>query len=271
VAHEVNNPLAFVSNNVAVLQRDVAALRDVLCLYRKADALLAEHAPDLLARVREIAERFDLDYILENLDRLTARSREGLRRIQQIVKDLRDFARLDDGDLQAVDLNVGIASTVNIIHGRAMKGGVAVTTDLRPIPQVTCYPGKINQVVMNLLANAVDACAPGGAVAVRTEVAPAADGVLIHVEDNGSGIPPDVRERIFDPFFTTKPVGQGTGLGLSICYGIIKDHGGTIDFESSPGQGTLFSVRLPVAPPGETLLHLHLETPGDAREPVSPI
>jgi PAS domain S-box-containing protein len=248
VAHEVNNPLAFVSNNVAVLQRDVAALRDVLCLYKQADNLLSEHAPDLLARVREIAERFDLDYIMENLDRLTARSREGLRRIQQIVKDLRDFARADDGTLESCDLNVGIASTVNIILGRAKRQGIELTTDLHPLPQVTCHPGKINQVVMNLLSNAIDATNEGGHILVRTEVAPEADGVRIVISDDGQGIPPEIRDKIFDPFFTTKPIGQGTGLGLSISYGIAKAHGGRIDVTSEPGKGSTFTVWLPLSP-----------------------
>jgi len=249
VAHEINNPLAFVSNNVAVLQRDVAALRQLLTYYRQTDPVLAAHAPDLLAPVVALAEEMDLPYTLENLDRLTERSREGLRRIQQIVKDLRDFARLDDGDLQAADLNVGVTSTVNIIHGRATKHSVGLTADLRPLPPVTCYPGKINQVVMNLLANAIDACGPGGKVAVRTEPEPGGGGVLIHIEDNGAGIPPGVRARIFDPFFTTKPVGQGTGLGLSISYGIVKAQGGTIAVESEPGKGSRFTVRLPLTPP----------------------
>jgi two-component system, NtrC family, sensor kinase len=248
VAHEINNPLAFVNNNVAVLQRDVESLRVLITLYQQADDMLAAHAPDQLAPIRALAEEIDLPYTLENLDRLSTRSREGLRRIQQIVKDLRDFARLDDGDLQAVDLNIGVTSTINIIHGRALKQGVELVTDLHPLPRVTCYPGKINQVVMNLLANAVDATASGGKVTVRTEPGPSLEGVLIHVEDTGAGIPPHIRERIFDPFFTTKPIGQGTGLGLSISYGIVKTHGGTIAVESAPDIGSKFTVRLPLTP-----------------------
>ncbi len=248
VAHEINNPLAFVNNNVAVLQRDVASLREFVRLYREGDPILAEHAPELHERIAALCHSLDLDYTLDNLERLTERSREGLRRIQQIVKDLRDFARLDDGDLQAVDLNVGITSTINIIHGRALKQGVMLQSDLHAIPAVTCYPGKINQVVMNLLANAIDASPEGAEVTVRTEPTPTANGVLIHIDDTGSGIDPRVRDRIFDPFFTTKPIGQGTGLGLSISYGIVKAHGGTIAVESEPGQGTRFTVFLPLTP-----------------------
>ena len=249
VAHEINNPLAFVSNNLAVLERDVASLRQVLALYRAADPLIASHNPALWAEVAALAEPIDLDYTLESLDRLTTRSREGLRRIQQIVKDLRDFARLDDSDLQAVDLNDGVISTVNMIHGRALKHGVALDTDLKPLPPLTCYPGKINQVVMNLLSNAIDACRPGDVVTVRTEPAPQSDGVLIHVDDTGAGIDPAARDKIFDPFFTTKPVGQGTGLGLSITYGIVKAHGGMIAVDSTPGRGSRFTVKLPLVSP----------------------
>ena len=122
--------------------------------------------------------------------------------------------------------------------------------DLTPLPPVTCYAAKINQVVMNLLTNAIDACPEGGTVTVRTR--PEDGGVRIEVADTGCGIDPDVRDRIFDPFFTTKPVGQGTGLGLSISYGIIKDHGGTIDVDSTPGQGACFIVHLPLRPSPKT-------------------
>jgi two-component system, NtrC family, sensor kinase len=125
----------------------------------------------------------------------------------------------------------------------------------------------LNLVVQSLISNAIDACpAGGGRVVVETH---AADGEIeIRVSDNGCGIAPNIRDRIFDPFFTSKPIGKGTGLGLAISYGIVKDHGGTIDFESALGQGTRFSVRLPVAPPGEALLHW--ENPDEVREPVSP-
>jgi PAS domain S-box-containing protein len=244
VAHEINNPLSYVSNNVAVLQRDVAALRDLLELYRGVEPVLAERRPDLHARLRDLADSIDLQYTLDNLGPLMTRSRDGLKRIQQIVKDLRDFARLDESDLHDVDLNAGIESTINIIRSRAKKQQVELTLQLSPLPPVLCYPAKINQVVLNLVANAIDACEPGGKVTVRTEVVEKA--VAIHVVDTGRGIPANIRARVFDPFFTTKPPGQGTGLGLSISYRIVEDHGGTIDFESAPGQGTHFVVTLPL-------------------------
>jgi PAS domain S-box-containing protein len=251
VAHEINNPLAFVNNNLAVLQRDVGSLRDLLRLYTGAEACLVAHHPDLAASIQQLAERIDLGYTLDNLDGLMLRSRDGLKRIQLIVKDLRDFARLDESDLHDVDLNAGIESTVHIIRTQAKKHDVELLIEPAPLPIVTCYPAKINQVVLNLVVNAIDACPPNGTVTVRTRAL--ADGVEIQVVDTGCGIDAAIRDKIFDPFFTTKPVGQGTGLGLSISYQIVRDHGGSIQCESTPGQGTCFTVRLPLKPPAEAL------------------
>jgi PAS domain S-box-containing protein len=244
VAHEINNPLAFVNNNTVVLQRDLASLRQLLGLYRSADDLLTQHRPELHRQIRDLCEEIDLEYTLNNIDGLLSRSREGLQRIQQIVKGLRDFARLDESDLKETDLNAGIESTINILRGEAKKKHLTLLLDLAPLPEVACYPARINQVVMNLVANAIYACGESGEVTVRTRTEP--DGVAIHVIDNGSGIPADVLARIFDPFFTTKPVGQGTGLGLSISHQIVEDHGGRIEAQSTPGQGAHFTVHLPL-------------------------
>src|SRR5439155_4848997 len=142
----------------------------------------------------------DIDYTLTNIDELTMRSRDGLKRIQQIVKDLRDFARLDESDLKEIDLNQGVDSTINIIRGRAKSKQVTLELDLHPLPPIACFPAKINQVIMNLVANAIDACGEGGKVTVSTNALGNGDGVRIDVADTGSGIPPAVRERIFDPF-----------------------------------------------------------------------
>jgi two-component system NtrC family sensor kinase len=251
VAHEINNPLAFVTNNVVVLQRDFAELRALLELYQSTEPAVAAADPAAAARVRELSERIDLPYTLPNLDEILTRSRDGLKRIQQIVRDLREFSRQEAvGEFQdGVDLNAGVTSTVNIVRGRARARRVELDTELVDLPGITCQPPKLNQVVLNLVANAIDACDEGGRVVVRTR--PAADGrwVELEVADTGGGIPEAVRDKIFDPFFTTKPQGQGTGLGLSISHGIIADHGGTISVESSPGQGTTFLVRLPPKPP----------------------
>ena len=124
---------------------------------------------------------------------------------------------------------------------------VKLEVEVSPVPRIHCYPAKINLVVQSLISNAIDACSEGGKVVVRARTA--SEGVEIEVTDDGCGIDPSIRDQIFDPFFTTKPIGKGTGLGLSLSYGIIKDHSGTIDFESKPGSGTRFTVQLPPAPP----------------------
>ena len=255
IAHEINNPLAFVTNNVAVLGRDVGQVLDLVRLYREADAVLADHDPALLARIRERADAIDLDFTLEGVRRLIDRSDEGLRRIRQIVKDLREFARLDESDLAEADLNAGIRSTASLMFSRANERRVELDLDLEPVPPVSCRPRQINQVVLILLTNALDACLDGGTITLRTRAG--ADGVTIHVIDTGQGIDPSVRGRIFDPFFTTKPVGKGMGLGLSIGYSIVQEHGGRIDVESALGRGSHFTVHLPYRP----------ETPGPSTMP----
>jgi signal transduction histidine kinase len=267
VAHEINNPLAFVTNNLFVLKREVNGLHEILLLYQQAAQTLPEYRRDLYARISELADEVDLPFVLENLDGLLERSRGGLLRIQKIVADLRDFAHLEEADFKEVDLNTGIGTTVRLMQDLAVNRQVTLETNLTLLPRTSCFPAKINLMVQSLVSNAIDACPPGGRVVIETRADD--DRIEIRVSDNGCGIDPGVRDRIFDPFFTTKPVGKGTGLGLAMSYGIIKDHGGTIDFESSPGQGTRFSVRLPVTTPGAALLQP--ESPGEERKPVSPV
>ncbi len=249
VAHEINNPLAFITNNVAVLQRDFHEICQLLRLYESARGdgagngvgRDAERPDDPIASFRRSVE---IDETLTALPDLLGRTADGLKRIRQIVGDLRLFARLDEGENNEADLNAGIRSTATIIQGHARNKDVSLELDLDPLPRITCRAARVNQVVMNLLSNAIDACTLGGKVTVRTSTE---DGqVRIDVTDNGHGINPIIRERIFDPFFTTKPIGKGTGLGLSISYGIVQDHGGTIEVDSTPGGGSRFTVRLPV-------------------------
>ncbi len=217
--------------------------------YRSADPLIRSHDPYLYERIHEFCEEIDIDYTLDNLRGILERTRDGLRRIHDIVKDLRAFARLDEGDLSEVDLNVGIESSINIILGYAKKQQVDLIPQLNSLPLVLCHAAKMNQVLMNLVVNAIDACQPGGSVTIRSQSDHKTGEVCIEVLDDGCGIDPSIRDRIFDPFFTTKPVGVGTGLGLSISYGIVQDHGGRIEVDSTPGGGSRFSVRLPLKPP----------------------
>ncbi|MBI3407845.1 MAG: PAS domain S-box protein [Planctomycetes bacterium] len=244
VAHEINNPLAFVTNNFAVLERDLAALRELLAHYQEAEKNLgADHAA-AFDKAREHAEAIDAAYTLDNLARLLTRTKDGVRRIQIIVRDLRDFARGSDRDWHEVDLNAGIESTLNILQVKADAKSVSIDRELGPVPRLRCQPAKINQVVLNLAANAIDACPTGGRVVVRSR----ANGgnIVIDIEDNGSGIHPAIKNKIFDPFFTTKAPGMGTGLGLSISLSIMEDHGGRIEVESTQGKGSLFRAVLPV-------------------------
>ena len=263
VAHEINNPVAFVSNNAAVLARDVGEMRDLLTMYGEADDLIGRERPELLEKIDAFRERVDMPYTLENIKGLIERSRDGLNRIQQIVGHLRLFARLDEGQVNEADINGGIESTATIIRNLARKKEVHLELDLGPLPRVTCYAARINQVVMNLLTNAIDACSDGGTVIVRTRAAD--PGVRIEVSDNGSGIDAKHRDQIFDPFFTTKPVGQGTGLGLSISYGIVQDHGGTIEVDSTVGQGTTFTIHLPLRAKPAPKDGSRLDAPGEVQ------
>ena len=204
-----------------------------------------------LSQIDQVSNTLDLDFTLENLPQLIERTREGLRRIERIVKDLRLFARVDEGDWNEVDLNPGIESSVNMVQGYARKRGVRLVSQLAPLPLVRCRGARVHQVVVNLLMNAIDACDADDTVSITTGAEPESAGVRIDVTDTGSGIPPEIRERIFDPFFTTKPVGEGTGLGLSISYGIVQEHRGSIDVQSTPGEGSCFTVRLPCEPDPE--------------------
>ena len=246
VAHEINNPLAFVLGNMEVLGRDVRLIQELCQLYRGADAVLTEHAPELAADIAAFDARIDFRHTITGLERLLSRSVEGLDRIRQIVLDLRDFARLEEAPCKPVDINAGVELTCRIIRSKAEQKGVVLEIRSEPLPAVTCHGAKINQVILNLLVNAVDACEAGGRVGVRTRALP--DGVTIEVTDTGCGIPPAIQSKIFDPFFTTKPIGVGTGLGLAISHSIVEAHRGAIEFESTPGQGTRFAVRLPFGP-----------------------
>jgi two-component system, NtrC family, sensor kinase len=245
VAHEINNPLAFVSNNVAVLERDLRDIVALIALYRQLERPSDPVHSDLNGQIESVSQQLDLDYTLDNMPRLIERTREGLRRIERIVKDLRLFARVDEGDWNEVDLNPGIESSVNMVQGYARKKGVRIVAELERLPPLRCRGARIHQVVVNLLMNGIDACGADATVTIHTRAEPDDQGVRIEVADTGCGMEPAIRDRIFDPFFTTKPVGEGTGLGLSISYGIVQEHHGTIEVQSTPGEGSCFIIRLP--------------------------
>jgi signal transduction histidine kinase len=248
VAHEINNPISFVINNIAVLRRDVRAAFKVLEKYGEGRAILARAEPDLAAELARLEEETDLPYLRENLARIFESAADGLRRIRVIVQNLRDFARLDQAEYQEVDLSAALKSTLVALSHELGQKALRVETSFEELPPVGCHPGKINQVFFNILLNAVWASAPAGLIEVRTRP-DGDDAVVVEIQDHGAGISPEHLPHIFEPFFTTKPVGGGTGLGLSVSYGIVRDHGGSLDVASSVGCGSTFRVRLPVQPP----------------------
>jgi PAS domain S-box-containing protein len=248
VAHEINNPLAYVSNNLAVLTRDVGHLTEAMAAFDEARPILETSHPDVAERIARVAEEHDLPYIRENLEPILKSTRQGIKRVSDIVQNLRGFARLDHAAIDRLDLNGAVACTLDLIRGRLEPHQIEVVQDLGEIPQIVCAPAQINQVILNLLLNAQQAIVAAGRPGGRIEIGTRASRkeVTLEITDNGCGIPAEIRSRIFDPFFTTKPVGEGTGLGLSISHGIVLDHGGRIELESIPGQGARFRVTLPV-------------------------
>ena len=248
VAHEINNPLAYVANNLAVLERDCRSLSEVLEAYEQAHPALAAASPELAGRIDQIGEAVDLPYIRANLERLLSSTRQGVKRISSIVENLRTFARLDQAAVDRMDLQQAIAGSLELIRGQLEQRHITVEQQEGGVLPVVCAPAQINQVVLNLLVNAMQAIEATGRGAGRIEIETRARGdeVILEVADDGCGIPAEILPRIFDPFFTTKPVGQGTGLGLAISRGIVADHGGRIEVESTPGRGSRFLVILPV-------------------------
>jgi signal transduction histidine kinase len=248
VAHEINNPIAFVINNLAVLRRDVEAVLGLLGLYGESRAVLAREQPELTAALTRLEEEMDLEYVRSNLGRLFSSSSEGLQRVRAIVQNLRTFARLDEAVRKEVDLNTALESTLEVLYHELGQKRLRVQTSFQCLPPVVCHPGKIDQMFFNVLLNAIQASTPEGLIEVRTRPDPGG-GVVVEIEDHGSGIPAEHLPRIFEPFFTTKPVGAGAGLGLSVSYGIARDHNGSLEVESAVGRGSLFRIRLPLEAP----------------------
>ena len=239
VAHELNNPIGFVYSNVATLEDFVRRLRGMLEVYRAAPLSEAERE-----RMQGEWDARKIDYALKYLDAMTGGIKEGAERARKIVRDLRVFARSQDDVWQSVDLHEELESSLTLLN-HLLKDRVTVHRKFGDLPPVECIRSQIDQVLLNLLANAAQAIAGQGAITIETRRDD--DVALLVISDTGPGIPHDVMGRIFDPFFTTKPVGEGTGLGLSISYQIVKKHGGDILADSPPDGGAVFTVRLPLA------------------------
>jgi len=244
VAHEINNPVGFVSSNLRSLRGYV---EPVFALLERLRAVAPDHLPEEIRRELERVDSvIDLAFVLEDVPQLLDESDEGLIRVKKIVQDLKDFSRVDHAEWQDADLNAGLDSTLNVVmHEVKYKAEVRKQYDM--LPPVRCIAAQLNQVFMNLIVNAAHAIPERGTITLSTR---AREGwVCVEVRDTGCGMTDEVRRRIFEPFFTTKPVGRGTGLGLSLSFSIVQKHGGRIDVESSPGVGTCFQVWIPTQPP----------------------
>jgi signal transduction histidine kinase len=249
VAHEINNPVNFIYGNLPYIN---TYAHDLLSLLRD----YQEHVPHPPDALKEKIASIDLEFLNEDLTKILQSMEVGTDRIREIVLSLRNFSRLDESDYKEVDLHDGIDSTLLILRHRLQNFphcNIEVIQNYALLPKIECYAGQLNQVLMNLLANAIDAIEDGPppilgqshTIHITTKLQH--ENVCITIADNGCGIPEQVRSRIFDPFFTTKPIGKGTGLGLSISYQIITEkHHGRLSCHSVVGQGTMFSIEIPI-------------------------
>jgi signal transduction histidine kinase len=248
MAHEINNPLAVAFNNTAVLERDVGGVLELLASYREGRNAIAAADPEVAGRIGQLEEHWDVDYIQNHLVEVVRATRRALERVAKIVSDLRSFARLDRSQLSEMDPNESLEQALGLLAPHLARLNITVERDLQNVPLLECSAASVNQVLFQLLMNAVQAIEDGGKGSGRIRVATRAieDEVEIEIADDGCGIAPEVLPRLFDPFFTTKPVGRGTGLGLSISHSIVAEHGGRIEVDGAVGQGSSFRVRFPL-------------------------
>lgn len=247
VAHEINNPLAFVVSNTEVLNTYVDAMRTLLIGYDQLLQLLthgkAGEAKSELAKINEIKKKEDVTFILEDTRKLLAESKFGLERIRAIVNGLKRFSRVNDSGIKTVQVNEELGNTLMLLQNE-LKYKCKIETDFKAQKPVECMPGEMSQVFVNLIINAAQAIKRSDGL-IKILTVDGNETIKISIEDNGEGISPENLTKIFSPFFTTKPVGEGTGLGLAITQGIIQKHNGTISCDSTVGKGTTFMIELP--------------------------
>lgn len=246
IAHEINNPVNFISANLPHTTKYTKDLLDLVSLYKQT-------FPEIPPKIADFAEEIELEFIEEDLPHILNSMKIGTERIRSIVLSLRNFSRLDESDKKQADIHEGMENTLLLLSNR-IKNGIYVVKRYGKVPSVECYPSQLNQVFMNLLSNAIDALNEidrlDKIITISTGVVRENGGKFLKVAiaDNGPGIPDSIKDQLFNPFFTTKPVGQGTGLGLAISYKIVVDgHGGTIKISQVPGGGTEFLVKIPIS------------------------
>lgn len=247
VAHEINNPIGFVSSNLGSLTGYVEHMLTLLVAYEK---IRPGMPAALRASIESLPAHAELAYIREDAPELLRESKEGLARVKRIVNDLRDFARMDTAERASTDIHAVLDSALQVA-GNEIRYKAEVVKDYAALPLVVCNAAQMGQVFVNLLVNAAQAIEGHGTITLRTGAA--TESIWIDISDTGTGMPPETQKRIFEPFYTTKPVGKGTGLGLSISWDIVKRHGGNLEVQSSPGKGTLFRITLPTVAPAATV------------------
>jgi len=238
VAHEINNPIGFIKSNLSVLKE---YFEDIESYYQDSLVNLSNETQKTIQQ--QLAEKHDIDFLFSDIPPLLESSIGGVDRVTEIVQNLKTFARVDEANKSFTDINDGINTTLNMVRNE-LRFNCNIYVDLKPLPKIMAFPGKLNQVFMNLLVNAGQAFEEKGDVFVRTFVHE--NNIVIEVEDTGTGIDEQHLSQIFTPFYTTKVIGEGTGLGLSISHKIIEQHGGEIKVTSTVGKGSCFSVYLPI-------------------------
>lgn len=241
IAHEINNPLGFISSNLESLGKFSERLLVLLMIQSES---IARYCPaEELARIEALRAKAHINRIVDEIPAIVKDSQEGVDRINEIVRNLKGFARVDDGEFVTTSVNEIISKSLNIVKNE-LKYVASVVTDYGDIPSIRALPNQLAQVFMNLMVNAAQAIDGHGEIRIRTWQD--ADAVYASVSDTGSGIADEVKAHVFEPFFTTKEAGKGTGLGLSISYDIIHKHAGEITMESTVGKGTVFIIKLPM-------------------------
>lgn len=247
IAHEINNPINFVTSNIKPLALDIDELNEVITMYEKIDR--SGDLEQQLTAVEAFKRRIDITFVREEIKSLLNGIGEGAQRTAEIIRSLKNFSRLDESDTKPVDLNEGLNSTLVLIRS-TFPANLDVIKDYGELALVECLPGKINQVFMNLITNAIQAIKskadPQERETLKVSTWQKDDQVFVSIKDSGTGMTEEVKQKIFEPFFTTKDVGEGTGLGLSIVFRIIESHQGHIDVVTNINQGTEFIITLPV-------------------------
>lgn len=244
IAHELNNPLAYAKNNVYMLGQGVADLLALIELLGQGLDAIEASQPALFESIMVKVEQIDLDHLTQRIPALVDSADQGIERATGLVSGLRTFSRLDEADVKVVDLNESMRSVVEFVGFLLAQTRTHLKVDFGDLPPVTCAPGDLNQAVLNILTNAIQASPEDGTVELATRLV--GDEVLISVSDDGPGVPEDIAARIFDPFFTTRPVGDGTGLGLSIAHTVVAAHGGRIALDRGATRGAVFTIHLPL-------------------------